>query len=248
VGSGVRPGARPEAQPLLRSFLWPFVLALAAVALVACSPAPSAAPAGSEVPLASGLASPSAAGSSSSSPAASLGAVGTVTPAPIATPSLPPVPPAPASVEPFTPPPQMEPVDDEICLALASREEVAAALGLDVDAIIAEGTDPNTALTCTYPAGQGYLLIATMIGDSSALDAELEVAIAYGQEPLDITVGDRAFYAARTADAPEQVTFVKGPVLVRLWNSTSATIGRADFEAFARGVANAIHAEIPPAP
>jgi hypothetical protein len=87
-----------------------------------------------------------------------------------------------------------------------------------------------------------------MIGDSSSFDAEQEVAITYGQEPQEVSVGDRAFYAARTADAPEQVTFVKGPVLVRLWNSTTATIGRADFEAFARNVASAIHAEIPPAP
>ena len=224
----------------------PLVAILVAVAtLAACNPTPSVAPSVSTAPLSSGV--PTASGAASPSPGASLGAVGSLGPTnPPVTPGVTVAPPA--SVEPFTPPPAMEPTDDQACLDLASRRDVEDALDLDVGDISAEGTDPNTALTCTYPASGSYLLIATMIADSTSFDAERDVAVSYGQEPQNVNVGDRAFYAARTVDAPEQVTFVKGPVLVRMWNQTPATIGRAAFEALAKGVANAIHAEIPPAP
>ena len=144
----------------------------------------------------------------------------------------------------------MEPLEDAICLELASRNAVQGALGRNVGDITAEGTDPNTALTCTYavPSG-GQLLLTTEIADSSAYDGELDVAAAYGQAPETLNgVGDQAFHAAATSDAPEQVVFTKGPVLVRLWNQTSATIGRAAFRALAVDVALHIRAEIPPAP
>jgi hypothetical protein len=232
-----------------RSAVW--IVALAGVA-VACIPSPSDAPSSAASSLAPSafVAVPSASASPPDSIAPSASEPST---APSTIPGLQPTPTVPVvvpleSVQPYTPPPDMEPIDDATCLALATRGDVEAALGLDVGDITAEGTDPNTALTCTYPAAGGQLLIATMIGDGSAYQSELDVAISYGQEPVDVSVGDQAFYAARTAGAPQQVTFTKGPVLVRLWNQTSATIGRSEFVDLAQGVANAIHAEIPPAP
>ena len=42
--------------------------------------------------------------------------------------------------------------------------------------------------------------------------------------------------------------FVKGPVLVRLVNQTSARIGEAAFAALAVTAAESIRGEIPPAP
>ena len=232
-----------------RSAVW--IVALAVVA-VACSPSPSQAPSSAASSLA-----PSAFMAIPSASASPPGPIVPSVPAPITTPStiptlgLTPTAPVvvpPESVKPFTPPPEMEPIDDDTCLALATRGDVEGALGLDVGDITAEGTDPNAALTCTYPAAGGQLMIATVIGDGSAYQSELDVAISYGQEPIDVGIGDQAFYAARTAGAPEQVTFTKGPILVRMWNQTSATIGRSEFVDLAQGVANAIHAEIPPAP
>jgi hypothetical protein len=226
------------------------VLVALAVALVACDAAPNpSGTAGATLPT----------GSSSLQPSTSPGV--SVPGSPVAgasiSPSAPPMTTAPLgsvapppSVKPFTPPPVMEPLEDEICLELASRNAVQGALGRNVGDITAEGTDPNVALTCTYavPSG-GQLLLMTTIADSSAYDTELDLAVAYGQDPEALSgVGDQAFYAAATADAPEQLVFTKGPVLVRFWNQTPATIGRAAFRALAVDVAFHIRAEIPPAP
>jgi hypothetical protein len=144
----------------------------------------------------------------------------------------------------------MAPQDDDVCLALVARNEVETALGMAVGDISAQGTDPNFGLTCTYPAAGGQLLLTTTTEDPvSAFESELALATGYGQAPQTLEgVGDQAFYAAATAEAPEQIVFTKGPVVVRLWNQTTATVGSVSFTTLATGAAAAIRAEIPPAP
>jgi len=158
---------------------------------------------------------------------------------------------SPPSVVPFTPPPAMEPQDDEVCLDLAPRADVESALGLPIGDITAQGTDPNFSLVCTYPATSGgQLILSTTTDDAgTAYTDELARATEYGQDPQALDgVGDQAFYGRMAGEAPEQVVFTKGPVIVRLWNQTEATIGMEPFAALAATAAEAIRAEIPPAP
>ena len=146
----------------------------------------------------------------------------------------------------------MAPQDDEVCLALLSRRDVESSLGLSIGDISAQGTDPNFGLTCTYPAasGGGQLLLTTTTEDpASAYEAELALATGFGQDPQTLEgLGDQAFYGKAAGEAPEQVVFTKGPVVVRIWNQTTGTIGMAQFHVLAEGAAAAIRAEIPPAP
>jgi hypothetical protein len=237
----------------------PFALSVGTVALmlVACGSAPSVPPAGSPSAV-TALASPasassgqgsSAIGSAALSPSASPAAGPSDPGVPASQPASPGVA---ASVRPFTPPPEMAALDDDACLAVLTRAQVETALGGPAGSITAQGTDPNTGLTCSYAAGSGdsQLLVTTETGDpQAAFDADRALAEAYGQQLTDLSgIGDRAFHGSAAAEAPEQVVFTKGPVIVRLWNQTSATIGRAAFAKLATAAANAIHAEIPPAP
>ena len=130
----------------------------------------------------------------------------------------------------------MEPLEDEICLDLASRNAVQGALGRNVGDISAEGTDPNFGadLHLRRPSGGQLLLTTTTEDPASAFQAELGVAAAYGQDPEALEgVGDQAFYGKAAREAPEQVVFTKGPVVVRIWNQTSATIGMEPFRRLA---------------
>ena len=153
--------------------------------------------------------------------------------------------------EPISPPPVGDPQADEACLAVLPSADVEAALGASVGDIVAVGTDPAVSLTCTYaiPNG-GSLLVTTSAGDAAAsYQSILDLATSYGQNPVTIDgLGDQAFYAMSADRWPEQVVFAKGPVLVRLVNQTSATIGEVPFAALATTAADAIRAEIPPAP
>jgi hypothetical protein len=149
-----------------------------------------------------------------------------------------------------SPPPVGDPQDDEACLAVIPRAAVEGALGATVGDIVAIGTDPAVNLTCTYTAGDGSLLVTTAAGDTATgFQSSLDLATDYGQNPVAIDgLGEQAFYA-RSADRwPEQVVFVKGPVLVRLVNQTSTAIGEVPFAALAATAAESIRAEIPPAP
>jgi hypothetical protein len=148
------------------------------------------------------------------------------------------------------PPPPGDPQDDAVCLAILDRSDVAAALGVDVGDVAAVGTDPVLSLACTYATSSGSFLLSTSAGDAaSGFQGDFDNAGAYGQSPAMVEgLGDQAFYA-KTADRwPEQLVFTKGPVLVRLWNQTSATIGSEKLTALATTVADSIRTEIPPAP
>lgn len=153
-------------------------------------------------------------------------------------------------VDPFTPPPVMAPQDDEVCLALLSRSDVESTLGLSIGDISAQGTDHNFGLTCTYAARGGQLLLTTTTEDpTAAFESEMGLASGFGQDPQPLEgVGDQAFYGKAAGEAPEQVVFTKGPVVVRIWNQTSATIGMDPFASLATAAAEQIRAEIPPAP
>ena len=240
--------ARSVARPTLLTLIGALVVVVACGTTVVPSGSPSApalgsgsasiAPSGSiptgSLPTASGASIPPASGGPGASTSPGGGAVAT------------------PSVEPFTPPPVMAHQDDEVCLALVSRQDAESALGILVGDISAEGTDPNFGLTCTYPAatGGGQLLLTTTTEDpASAYEAELGLATGYGQDPQSLEgLGDQAFYGKAAGEAPEQVVFTKGPVVVRIWNQTSGTIGMAPFMALAETAAAAIRAEIPPAP
>jgi hypothetical protein len=150
-----------------------------------------------------------------------------------------------------SPPPVGDPQDDEACLAVIPRADVEAAVGASVTDIVAIGTDPAVSLTCTYALQNGgSLLVTTAAGDTAAgFQSNLDLATSYGQNPVTIDgLGDQAFYVIAADRWPEQVVFVKGPALVRLVNQTSATIGDVAFAALATTAADAIRAEIPPAP
>ena len=205
------------------------------------SASPAAVPSG---PIASpGPASPDTAMSpgTSGAPRAST-PVGAATPLPV-----PPELGGPA----FTPPPAMEPVADETCLAIVERAEAQEALGQAVGDIEAQASDPSIQLTCAYRVGSGGSLLITISSESveTAYDAEIAIASGQGQtvEPVS-GLGDRAFYAAASATAPQQIVFVKGPAIVRLWNQTDRAIGRADFVSLARTADGRIEAEVRPAP
>ena len=149
-----------------------------------------------------------------------------------------------------SPPPVGDPQDSEACLAVIPRADVEAALNTTVSEVIAIGTDPTVSLTCTYVAGDGALLVSTAAGDAATgFQSSLDLATSYGQNPITIDgLGDQAFYA-RSADRwPEQVVFVKGPVLVRLVNQSPTTIGEVPFAALAATAAEAIRAGSQPAP
>ena len=159
--------------------------------------------------------------------------------------------PVPADEPGTTPPPAGDPQDDEACLAIVPRADVEAAIGASIGDVVAIGTDPAVSLSCTYAtADGGSLIVATTAGDvASAFQAGLDLATGYGQSPVAIDgLGDQAFYAKAADRWPEQVIVAKGPVLLRLINQTSATIGQAVFAALAATAADAIRAEIPPAP
>jgi hypothetical protein len=153
--------------------------------------------------------------------------------------------------EPDSPPPAGDPQQDEVCFAVLPAEEVGTALGSEIRDVVALGTDPSVSLTCTYTTANGGTLLATAsAGDAAgAFQSALDLATGYGQSPVAIDgLGDQAFYAKAADRWPEQVAFTKGPVLVRLVNQTSATIGEVPFAALAASAADAIRAEIPPAP
>ncbi|HEX5015300.1 MAG TPA: hypothetical protein VFV72_14205 [Candidatus Limnocylindrales bacterium] len=150
-----------------------------------------------------------------------------------------------------TPPPAGDPQDDEACLAILPRANVEATLGTPLGGVVAIGTDPAVSLSCTYStANGGSLLVATTAGDvASAYQSSLDLATGYEQHPVAVEgLGGQAFYAAAADRWPEEVVIAKGPVLIRLVNQTSATIGQAAFVALATTAADAIRAEIPPAP
>jgi hypothetical protein len=146
----------------------------------------------------------------------------------------------------------MAPLDDATCLALLTRAHVETALGRAVGDVTAQGNDPNTGLSCSYAVGTGTsrLLVTTETGDAaSAYEADRALAESYGQAPKDLSgLGDRAFYGAASGPAPEQIVIAKGPVIVRFWNQTSATIGQEAFVKLATTAAAAVRAEIPPIP
>ena len=240
--------SRVSARAVLASSL---ALAVLVAACDSARPGPSGSSGTTSSPQPTVTQPGSAGESAGTSPGASPGDSASAGPGSTAT-AGPPGPSAgPASVDPFTPPPEMEPLDDDTCLALATRAAVESALGLALGDIRAEGTDPNQALTCTYDVaeGDGQLLVTTAIEGPDDYGAELATATAYGQEPQALEgIGNQAFYAASSAAAPEQVVFTEGPIVVRLWNQTPASIGESAFAALATGVAEAIHGETPPAP
>ena len=235
--SVVRPSRRQPFATIVGAIV--LIVACGSPAPVTPSPSPSSAAVASNGPSPTGATPPGASGLLTPTPSAGSGT---------------PEPPAGATptVEPFTPPPEQEPQDDDVCLVLAARADVEGALGLPVGDISAQGTDPNSGLICTYPlaSGSGQLLLTTTTEDAaSAYDDELDLATTYGQGPIALEgIGDQAFYGAAAAEAPEQVVFTKGPVVARLWNQTEATIGQAAFAGLAATAADAIRAEIPPAP
>jgi hypothetical protein len=220
------------------------LIALAVVAVVvACGSqvAPTAsAPSGSGV---AGSGSPNPSSDEPSSPAGRSASPGATEQSGIATPA--------PTDDLASPPPVGDPQDDEACLAVIPRADVEAAVGESVADIVAIGTDPAVSLTCTYAlANGGSLLVTTAAGDPAAgFQSSLDLATSYGQNPVTMDgLGDEAFYATAADRWPEQVVFVKGPALVRLVNQTSATIGEVAFAALASTAADAIRAEIPPAP
>lgn len=153
--------------------------------------------------------------------------------------------------EPASQPPAGDPQQDEACFAILPAADVGAALGAAIGDVVAVGTDPSLNLACTYTAANGgTLLVSAAAGDAAtAFQSNQDLASGYGQNPVAIDgLGDQAFYAMAADRWPEQVVFAKGPVLVRLVNQTSATIGQATFAALAATAAEAVRAEIPPAP
>ena len=227
---------------LLRVTLRPLAsLALIAlIALVAACGTSQVTPTGS----ASGVVAPGSPGASAEGPSSSADSG---SPAPgasdgAATP--------PASGDAGSPPPIGDPQDDESCLAVIPRADVEAALGTSIGDVVAVGTDPAVSLACTYTVGDGTFLVTTTAGDpATGFQSSLGLANDYGQNPVTIDgLGDQAFYAISADRWPEQVVFVKGPVLVRLVNQTDATIGEVPFAALAATAAEAIRAEVPPVP
>jgi len=192
------------------------LLALAAL-VAACGP--QAAPTGSAI--ASG---PSASDGADGSPNGSAGG-------PVPTPDLL-----------ATLPPTGDPRETEACLAVIPQADVEAALNTTVSEVIAVGTDPAVSLTCTYAAGDGALLVTTSASDAaSGFQSSLDLATGYGQNPVSIDgLGDQAFYATSADRWPEQVVFIKGPVLVGLENQSPTTIGEVPFAALAATAAESI--------
>ena len=231
--------ARMPAPTSLRRSVMPLVALAIAAMLGACGTS-QVAPTGS-APTASDAASsaspgaPTASGDGAS-PDASQPNGGIATPAP--------------SDDSASPPPVGDPQADEACLAVVPQADVEAALGTSIGDVVAVGTDPAVNLTCTYTAGGGSLLVTTTAGDPGAgFQQALDLAASYEQNPVTIDgLGDQAFYAKSADRWPEQVVFIKGPVLVRLVNQTDATIGEVPFAALAATAAEAIRAEVPPEP
>jgi hypothetical protein len=132
---------------------------------------------------------------------------------------------------------------DEICLAVLPAADVGAALGSEIDGVIGLGDDASVSLTCTYTTTSGgTLLVTTAAGDAAAAyQSSLDLATGYEQDPVILDgPGDQAFYAKAADRWPEQVVFATGPLLVRLVNQTSTTIGEAAFAALATTAADSI--------
>ena len=221
--------------------------------LAACNAdVPPSQPAGSASPAAvsSGLPTSPVSGSfAPGTPASGSAAPGSPGPGP-GQPTPLPVPPEQGGPA-FTPPPEMEPQADEVCLAIVTREEAADALGQPVGDIVAQASDPSIQLSCAYRvAGTGALLL-TIASESvdSAFDGELAIADGQGQtaELLD-GLGERAFYAAASASAPQQIVFTKGPAVVRVWNQAGRAMDRDAFVTLAGIADGRIEAEVRPAP
>jgi hypothetical protein len=145
----------------------------------------------------------------------------------------------PPSTGAITPPPAGDP---QACLAIVPRADVASALGGDVTDVVAEGTDPSVGLSCTFTTAEGPLLITTSAADSAAgFQTDMDNAEAYGQNPAPVDgIGDQAFYATSGGRYPEELVFTTGPVLVRLQNQTSGTVGQAGLAGLATTVAAAL--------
>lgn len=133
---------------------------------------------------------------------------------------------------------------DEICLAVLPAADVGSALGSEIGDVVALGDDASVSLTCTYTTSSGgtLLVTTTTAGDAAAAyRSSLDLATGYEQDPVILDgPGDQAFYAKAADRWPEQVVFAKGPLLVRLVNQTSTTIGEAAFAALATRAADAI--------
>jgi hypothetical protein len=145
----------------------------------------------------------------------------------------------------------MEPQDDDTCLAIISRSEAQDALGQPVGDIEAQASDPSIQLNCFYRVGTTGSLVLTISSESveSAFDTELAIASGQGQQPVTIDgLGDQAFYAAASATAPQQIVFVKGPAIIRLWNQTDRSMTQGAIESLAAAAADRIEAEVRPAP
>jgi hypothetical protein len=146
----------------------------------------------------------------------------------------------------------MDPQEDEVCLAVVSRNVAETALGVAIGDIEAQATDPSVQLTCSYAVGTGdaaLLLTISAEDPQAAFERDLAIASGHGQDPVTLDgIGDQAFYAAAAADAPEQVVFTKGPVIVRVWNQTDRTAGESGLAELATVAAEAIAAEVRPAP
>ena len=230
--------ARMPAPTALRRSVMPLVVLVIAASIAACGTSQVAPTGSAPASFDAASASPGAptASGDGASPDASQPNDGIATPAP--------------SDDSASPPPVGDPQADEACLAVVPQADVEAALGTSIGDVVAVGTDPAVNLTCTYAAGGGSLLVTTAAGDPGAgFQQALDLAASYEQNPVTIDgLGDQAFYAKSADRWPEQVVFVKGPVLVRLVNQTDATIGEVPFAALAATAAEAIRAEVPPEP
>jgi hypothetical protein len=152
---------------------------------------------------------------------------------------------------PETPAPAGDPQQDEACLAILPATDVQAALDTVIADVTAIGTDPAVCLSCTYETDGGATFTVTMTaGDvATAFQSSFDTAAGYGQIPAMVTgIGDQAFYAISADRWPEQVVVAKGPVLIRLVNEVPVNLGQEAFSALAATAADAIRAEIPPAP